>query len=145
MMGLGFKTNNGSVYDFKFDEQRIINENNLNGFFEQTVFDNLKDNPDRKNESKLYNYGNGGWCASGTIFGQVIVKCQILFDPDKNKSQNGLHFNIQGIVNVSGSQPYSVPVGGNVHRIYSNELQVIFYNFNGTVSGTKTLTFEKLI
>jgi len=138
MVKIGFRAN-GSVYDVDFDEKRIIDENNLRGSFDQTISDNLRDNPIRKNESKLYNFGNGGWFASGTNFGIVSAGARILFDEDKNQTQNGNHFNIQGLVNVSGSKPYPIHVG-DIHRIYSDKLEIIFYNFDGTISGTKVLT-----
>ena len=138
MVKIGFRAN-GSVWNVDFDEERIIKENNLSGSFDQTIFDNLKDNSIRRNENKLHNFGNGGWFASGTTFGIVEAGARILFDEDKNQTQNGNHFNVQGLVNVSGSKPYQIPVG-DVHRIYSDKLEIIFYNFDGNISGTKVLT-----
>lgn len=137
MVKIGFKAN-GSVVNIDFDEQRIIKENSLNGSFDQTILDNLKNNPTCKNENKLLNYGNCGLFASGTSFGIVNAGARILFDKDKNKNQEGNHFNIHGLVCVSGSKPYEIFVG-DAHRIYSNELEVIFYN-NDSVSKTKILT-----
>jgi|SRR3989344_596104 len=139
MVKIGFITNGDSEACIKFDEMRIIRENNLSGSFFQTAYDNLKSEPVRENEKRLYNYGNGGWFASGTIFGQVTAGAQILFDPDKNKTQEGPHWTIQGKINVSGGSVYDIPVGP-LHRIYSNKnLEVIFYNQDGTVSGTTVL------
>lgn len=137
MVKIGFRAN-GSVWDINFDEERIIKENNLVGSYDQTISDNFIDNPVRKSENKLHNFGNGGWFASGTNFGIVEAGARILFDEDKNKTQNGNHFNVQGLVNVSGSRPYQIPVG-DIHRIYSDKLEVIFYNLDGTISGTKVL------
>ncbi|GEM_PF-4819277 len=144
MVKIEFKASNGFVYCVNFDEQRIITENKLSGLFDQTIFDKLKYNPSRKNDDKLYNYGNGGWLASGTSFGQITAGARILFDPDKNQSQGEPHFTVQGIINISGSQQYSIPVG-SAHRIISDRLEVIFYNFDGTISGTKVLTSPQQI
>ncbi len=143
MVKIEFKAVDGSVSEVNFDEIRILKENNLTGSFDQTIFDNLKDTPERKNESKLYNYGNGGWFATGTSLGVVSAGARILFDEDKNQTQNGNHFNIQGLVNISGSKPYQISVG-KIHRIYSDKLEVIFYNFDGTISGTRTLNAPTL-
>lgn len=138
MVKIGFSAN-GSLWKVDFDEERIIKENNLSGSFDQTILDNLSNNPSRKSENKLYNFGNGGWFASGTKFGIVSAGAWILFDEDKNQTQGGKHFNIQGLVNISGSNPYKIPVDG-AHRIYSDKLEIVFYNFDGSVSGTKVLT-----
>lgn len=139
MVKIEFKATNGSIYVINFDEKKIIEENSLNNNnFDQTIFDRIKSTPKHKDESKLYNYGNGGWFASGTNFGQVTAGARVLFDSDKNKTQNGEHFTIQGWINISGSKPYQIPVG-NAHRIHSDKLEVIFYNADGTISGTRYL------
>lgn len=138
MVKIEFRANT-SVWNINFDEKRIKEENSLSSPFDQTIFDNLIDRPNHKSENKLYNFGNGGWFASGTNFGIVSACARILFDEDKNQTQGGKHFNINGLVNVSGSNPYQIPIG-NVHRIYSDKLEIIFYNFDGSISGTKVLT-----
>ena len=139
MVKIGFKSDCGSICFVNFDEQKIIEDNNLGGSFDQTVFDSLKEIPQRKSENKLYNYGNGGWYASGTEFGQTTAGAKILFDPDKNNTQSGPHWTVQGVVNVSGGSSYAIPVG-SAHRMYTKNLEVIFYNPDETISGTKFLT-----
>lgn len=138
MVKIGLIADTGSAHYVDFDKKRIIQENKLTGQFDQTIFDNVKEIPKRKNEGKLYNYGRGGWFASGTSFGQLTTEVRILFDPDKNRTQSGPHFNIQGIVNVSGTKPYQIPVG-SAHRIYTSKLKIIFFNINETISGTKVI------
>ena len=140
MVKIGLKSDAGSEVFVEFDEDRIIKENNLRGNYDKSIVDNINNEPTQRNQGKLLNYGAAEWFASGTNFGMVSAGAQILFDFDKNNTQSGSHFTAQGVVRVSGNPPYVLPVGEDVHRLYAkNTLEVIFYNQDNSISGTKTI------